>query len=132
MWKLSCQSCGTAITVEPSSVHNKLYCSCGVVLLEHVATPEPKESQESIFAAIWREIHTHKLTDPATDLAWLQSITDRLPCGECKQNWPKHLQDNPPPLNDQDAYFEWTWRTHRDHGGDGISLDEAREIWGED
>lgn len=130
MWKLICYKCGASIKFDPSRVHNKLFCSCGVVLVEYVGGSAPRVPEATTFADLWREIHTLKLTNPETDMATLKAITARLPCGDCQRNWPKVLKNDPPPLDDQEQYFEWTWRTHRVHGGDDITLEDAKDIWG--
>ena len=122
--KWTCDKCGYTLTAEV--IVFPMQCVCELVDIGE----EARDEQKSRFEQLWKEIHTLKLTNPDADMAKLTAITARLPCGECKRNWPRVLRDDPPPLHDQDEYFEWTWWTHRDHGGDDITLEQAKDIWG--
>jgi hypothetical protein len=68
---------------------------------------EPPPSAGSAWGpALWKEMHTR--TD--ADAAYVDSVTRRLPCGDCKSWFVAYLKEHPPRFDD---WFRWTWECHQ-------------------
>lgn len=63
---------------------------------------------------LWKELHLRALRrdmrgEAGDDTAYLRALHSKLPCGSCKMNFARHLQEIPP---DFANYFEWTVKLH--------------------
>lgn len=76
---------------------------------------------------LWHEIHTRT----NADAAYVASIAQRLPCGDCRASWIGTLAELPPIYGD--GWFsrsvEWHNRTNRKLGKAEMTIEEAIMRW---
>lgn len=85
---------------------------------------------------LWDEMHRGALTlsAPQERAALVESVTKRLPCGDCKAHWRELLAKMPPLLDDSDSFFNWTVAVHNRVnerlGAAIMTREDARKKWG--
>jgi hypothetical protein len=87
---------------------------------------------------IWKDLHTFAKSwdgNIDTQTEFLKKVTNRIPCGECKQFWVKNKIQNPAPTDNKENFFAWTVDTHNKVNiklnKPTISLEEAIALYSE-
>jgi hypothetical protein len=91
----------------------------------------PKSAKPIDWLPLWTAFHTH--IPSADTLAWLAAFTAHLPCGECRRGFRAWVKANPPQIDSQASWFEWSWRAH-EHiniklGKPAMSIADAIDRW---
>jgi hypothetical protein len=77
--------------------------------------------------ALWAELHTR--TD--ADQAFVDSVTRRLPCGDCRRGFLWFVREYPPVFGE--GWFQWAVAAHNyvntKIGKPTLTADEARARW---
>ena len=64
---------------------------------------------------IWKDLHNYAATwdeDVESQQKFLEGVTQRIPCGECKGFWINHNKQIPPPTDTKESFFAWTVELH--------------------
>lgn len=79
----------------------------------------------------WKALHTMKEPNTEKINQWL-SLVPSAGCG-CADFAVEFIARNPPPFDDRNAFFEWTWRFHDTvdlkTGDERMTLAQAKEFW---
>lgn len=83
-------------------------CATCLGIAKPAPTP-PAKGVANTFAELWGEIH-----DPARSWSpdFIQSIANRLPCGDCRDHFRAYVAANPPPIGDDVACHAWGIALH--------------------
>jgi hypothetical protein len=96
-------------------------------------TPDNKDLKLSGRDA-WTSLHTMQAPTADKLTAWLDTVPS-YSC-KCREFATQYIKDNPPPYDDQAAFFEWGWRFHdavdQKTGDQRMTLEEARAFWNDE
>ncbi len=88
--------------------------------------------------ALWQKIHLRPLLFIfelcISDQDFLESLSAKIPCEECRSHYQNFLKDNPLPYYCSAwTYFQWTVKLHnyvnQILGKPIVSLDQAKDLW---
>jgi Erv1 / Alr family len=84
--------------------------------------------------AMWAELHRWALGGCVEHgQQWLEQFSRRIPCGECKLHWRRHIKQAPADFSSAEALFEWTVEAHngvnRRLGKPEMAADAAKVYW---
>jgi len=110
--------------ITTSSCKIQMGCGVGTPKPMEMAITEPKpviETNPSVWGpALWRDLHGRPKTFVPSDssreseINWLNSFAEQLPCDECKEHWKEIVSKTPPDLASQQSYFWWTFDRHNE------------------
>lgn len=91
------------------------------------------------YNALWKEIHTRALGNPAghDDTAFLDGLSRRLlfpgACAKCRNSYDDYRKAHVPDFTTPATYFHWTVDLHNDVnariGKPVLTVEQARAIW---
>lgn len=76
---------------------------------------------------MWAELHARPAAyqgDAEAEMAWLETFTRRIGCGQCQTHWRELVGRMPPDLSSGAAYWRWGVDRHND-----VNAKLGRPVW---